>query len=227
LFLELYTVTLLPITDALLVSPRRQADNATDKATLVRIIRRGAAAQTQDHREMAQQRDPIPVPVTHAATHLGPPLCDAHVIRQLIECLNMLVVGFELVLESPRVRARILLLVLTSSRGRRNSKRRRKKPQSPFKTKIREKEAASYRGRWAAIAAYRSFAFQTGLVLRSAEPFFARPDLRGSLGGELADEWDEQIGDLQYRDVFKYAVGHGVAAGCNPSSAPATRRVAC
>lgn len=59
---------------------------------------------------------------------------------------------------------------------------------------------------------YRSFAFQAGLLLQSAEPFIARPDLRSSLGGELADEWDEQIGDLQYRDIFEYAVGHGVAA---------------
>jgi hypothetical protein len=28
----------------------------------------------------------------------------------------------------------------------------------------------------------------------------------------LVDEQDEQIGDLQYRDVFVYVIGHGVSA---------------
>ena len=63
---------------------------------------------------------------------------------------------------------------------------------------------------------YRGICFQAGLVLRCALPFVARPDLRGTLSGNganaLVDERDEQIGDLQYRDVFEYAVGHGVAA---------------
>lgn len=62
---------------------------------------------------------------------------------------------------------------------------------------------------------YRTFAFQAGMVLRSHEPFVARPDLRGSGSGELSDEWDARVGDLQYRDLFEYAVGHGVAAKIN------------
>ena len=40
----------------------------------------------------------------------------------------------------------------------------------------------------------------------------ARPDLRGTVAGEQADEWDEQVADIQYRDVFEDAVGHGVSA---------------
>jgi hypothetical protein len=59
---------------------------------------------------------------------------------------------------------------------------------------------------------YRTFAFQASLRLVSPEPFVPRPDLRGTLGGAIADEWDERVADLQYRDVFEYAVGHGVSA---------------
>lgn len=60
--------------------------------------------------------------------------------------------------------------------------------------------------------AYRAFAFQATLELRSPEPFVARPDLRGCLGGEVSNDWDEQVVDLQYRDAFEYVVGHGVSA---------------
>lgn len=56
----------------------------------------------------------------------------------------------------------------------------------------------------------RAFAFQAGLVLRSAEAFAARPDPRGS-GASAVPEWDERVADLQYRDLFEYATGHGVA----------------
>lgn len=59
---------------------------------------------------------------------------------------------------------------------------------------------------------YRAFAFQTELVLTSMEPFVARPDLRGGENDAGEDEWDEEVADLQYRDVFEYAVGHGVSA---------------
>jgi hypothetical protein len=59
---------------------------------------------------------------------------------------------------------------------------------------------------------YRAFAFQASLTLISPSPFVPRPDLRGTVAGELADEWDEQVADIQYRDVFEYAVGHGVSA---------------
>ena len=59
---------------------------------------------------------------------------------------------------------------------------------------------------------YRAFAFQTSLKLVCPEPFVPRPDLRGTLAGGLAEEWDEQVADLQFRDVFEYAVGHGISA---------------
>lgn len=59
--------------------------------------------------------------------------------------------------------------------------------------------------------AYKAFAFQAGLRVTSPIPFVPRPDLRGGLNGGL-DDWDERLADLQYRDVFEYAVGHGVSA---------------
>ncbi|WP_437939472.1 DISARM system helicase DrmA [Sorangium sp. So ce341] len=49
--------------------------------------------------------------------------------------------------------------------------------------------------------------FQVVLVLRLREGFVARPNLRG-----LDDEdADERIADLQYRDAYEFAVGHGVS----------------
>ena len=68
---------------------------------------------------------------------------------------------------------------------------------------------------------YRAFAFQTCLKLIAPQPFVPRPDLRGTLSGGLTEEWDEQVADLQFRDVFEYAVGHGVsaAAGHEPDGA--------
>jgi len=53
-----------------------------------------------------------------------------------------------------------------------------------------------------------AFAFQAGLELHADRPFLARPDARGL----MSDEWDENVADLQYRDVGEYAVGHNVAA---------------
>jgi hypothetical protein len=52
-----------------------------------------------------------------------------------------------------------------------------------------------------------TMAFQAALRVRCDEPFAARPNLRG-VG---ADDWDEQVADLQYRDACEYAVGHGVS----------------
>ena len=72
---------------------------------------------------------------------------------------------------------------------------------------------------------YRAFAFQTSLTLISPEPFVPRPDLRGSLSGELAEEWDEQVADLQFRDVFEYAVGHGISATAERESSGSSRIV--
>ncbi|HPA20710.1 MAG TPA: DISARM system helicase DrmA [Verrucomicrobiae bacterium] len=67
---------------------------------------------------------------------------------------------------------------------------------------------------------YRSFAFQTRLIVGCPERFVPRPDLRGSLGDGLTDEWDERLADLQYRDVCEFAVGHGVSAEAHPPSDP-------
>ncbi|MBI5366349.1 MAG: helicase [Planctomycetes bacterium] len=71
------------------------------------------------------------------------------------------------------------------------------------------------------VRGYRAFAFQATLTLAlpavpsghaPAPGFVARPDLRGATAGGLADEADERVADLQYRDVFEFAVGHGVSA---------------
>jgi hypothetical protein len=51
------------------------------------------------------------------------------------------------------------------------------------------------------------FVFQARLVVQSERAFVARPDLRG----RQADDPDEQVAELQHRDVFEYAVGHGVS----------------
>jgi hypothetical protein len=52
-----------------------------------------------------------------------------------------------------------------------------------------------------------AFAFQTQLKVASEVPLVPRPNLR-SLG---SSDWDERVGDLQYRDVCEFAVGHSVA----------------
>ena len=52
-----------------------------------------------------------------------------------------------------------------------------------------------------------AFAFQVRLAVWSDAAFVARPDLRGHGGSER----DDRVAELQYRDVFEYAVGHGVA----------------
>jgi hypothetical protein len=51
------------------------------------------------------------------------------------------------------------------------------------------------------------FIFQAGLEVHAEEPLVPRPNLRG----QGADDWDERVADLQYRDVYEYAVGHGIA----------------
>ena len=56
---------------------------------------------------------------------------------------------------------------------------------------------------------YRAFAFQACLELACDEGFVARPDPRG---WGIEDEWDQRVADLQYRDVYEFAVGHGVSA---------------
>ncbi len=52
-----------------------------------------------------------------------------------------------------------------------------------------------------------AFIFQAALEVRSDVPLQPRPNLRGA----ATEDRDELIADLQYRDAFEYAVGHGVA----------------
>ena len=54
------------------------------------------------------------------------------------------------------------------------------------------------------------FLFQASLELKCAEGFVPRPNLRGVDSSDL----DECIADLQYKDAFEYAVGHGVSTRC-------------
>ncbi len=54
----------------------------------------------------------------------------------------------------------------------------------------------------------RAVIFQAELEVHCAQGFVPRPDLRGA---HLDDDLDARMGDLQYRDAFEYAVGHGVA----------------
>src|ERR1019366_3903430 len=51
------------------------------------------------------------------------------------------------------------------------------------------------------------FIFQAGLTVHSAEPLIPRPNLKG----HATNDWDERVADLQYRDVYEYSVGHGIA----------------
>jgi hypothetical protein len=57
-----------------------------------------------------------------------------------------------------------------------------------------------------------AYVFQVNLQLESDVPFVARPDLRGVISSDP----DERVADLQYRDAFEYAVGHGVSARALP-----------
>ncbi len=52
------------------------------------------------------------------------------------------------------------------------------------------------------------FAFQVELEVITDEPLIPRPNVRGLRN---SDDRDERIADLQYRDAFEFAVGHGVA----------------
>jgi hypothetical protein len=65
-------------------------------------------------------------------------------------------------------------------------------------------------------------AFQVRLVLRSKEPLVARPNATGI----DSPDWDDRMADLQYRDVFEYAVGHGVSARAEVGADGTCREVA-
>jgi len=51
------------------------------------------------------------------------------------------------------------------------------------------------------------YVFQARLGLACSDGFIPRPDLRGV----DSDDKDDRVADLQYRDTFEYAVGHGVS----------------
>ncbi|MCC7494455.1 MAG: hypothetical protein IT204_19010 [Fimbriimonadaceae bacterium] len=72
----------------------------------------------------------------------------------------------------------------------------------------------------------QSFAFQVELRLAAARGFLGRPNLRGLGGSGVADEWDERVADLQYRDCHEYAVGHGVATRAERTAEGSCRVVA-
>jgi hypothetical protein len=55
--------------------------------------------------------------------------------------------------------------------------------------------------------------FQACLKVHSDQSFVERPNLRGF----DTDDWDERVADLQYRDVYEFAVGHGVATKATKS----------
>ena len=55
---------------------------------------------------------------------------------------------------------------------------------------------------------YRRFIFQATLELACDEGFVARPDPRA---WGIEGEWDQRVADVQYRDAFEFAVGHGVS----------------
>lgn len=61
-----------------------------------------------------------------------------------------------------------------------------------------------------------SFVFQARLAVQCERSFVPRPDLRGRDTGDP----DERVAELQHRDVFEYAVGHGVSthALCDPGA---------
>lgn len=56
----------------------------------------------------------------------------------------------------------------------------------------------------------RGYIFQVGFSVNcpDGEALIPRPNLRGA---REEDDIDERIGDLHYRDVFEYAVGHGIS----------------
>ncbi|WP_437879073.1 DISARM system helicase DrmA [Sorangium sp. So ce513] len=71
-----------------------------------------------------------------------------------------------------------------------------------------------------------STAFQVRLSMSCDPGFVGRPNLRGRDDGHSAPaDFDEQMADLQYRDAFEYAVGHGVATEAKLDGDGACRHV--
>jgi hypothetical protein len=65
------------------------------------------------------------------------------------------------------------------------------------------------------------FVFQAGLCVHSEDPLIPRPNLKGF----VTEEWDERVSDLQYRDVYEYAVGHGISTHAGVDADGACRTV--
>ena len=61
-----------------------------------------------------------------------------------------------------------------------------------------------------------AYIFQARLILSTEASFLPRPNLRGLVAS--TDDRDEQIADLQYRDCYEYAVGHGVSTSATLGS---------
>jgi helicase-like protein len=72
---------------------------------------------------------------------------------------------------------------------------------------------------------YRSFVFQAKLVAECEEGFASRPDPRGLGQASGIDEWDESVGNLHYRDVYEFAVGHGVATLADEAESGVCRKI--
>ncbi|HEY3351702.1 MAG TPA: DISARM system helicase DrmA [Polyangia bacterium] len=62
------------------------------------------------------------------------------------------------------------------------------------------------------------FIFQVSLQLELASGFMRRSNRRG----EQSDDWDDRVGDLQFRERCEYAVGHGVSAEVLSGEDPVT-----
>lgn len=64
-----------------------------------------------------------------------------------------------------------------------------------------------------------AFIFQVSLQLDYPGGFHPRSNRRGEQG----DDWDDRVGDLQFRGRCEYAVGHGVSVEVPPGQDPVTR----
>lgn len=69
----------------------------------------------------------------------------------------------------------------------------------------------------------RAYAFQVEMEVICETGFFGRPDC-SALGSK---EFDDAVGDLQYRDVLEYGVGHNVSVAVPRQDGPVTRVCTC
>lgn len=62
------------------------------------------------------------------------------------------------------------------------------------------------------------FVFQVGLELECPDGFLPRPNM----ADQMREAWDARVADLQFRDAFEFAVGHGVSVEGPPTEGPVT-----